>query len=162
MLINTYTVSAMCWDDLWKKTIKQGDLEDKQEEQQDVSWLLIICWRTQFLLNFNSDTNLTTSKGLLHHHLPPPSHSVTYTSCHRLDISSHVSAHFLGAITNYDLETHAINFNAEILINITGLYFTHGFGQWDRSGGSEYLFITLTLKFGHHHFFPITLFSIFT
>lgn len=45
MLINTHTASAMCWDDLREKTIKEAELEDKQKEQQDASWLLIIYWR---------------------------------------------------------------------------------------------------------------------
>lgn len=45
MLINTHTAPAMCWDDLWEKTIKEAELEDKQKEQQDASWLLIIYWR---------------------------------------------------------------------------------------------------------------------
>lgn len=96
---------------------------------------------TKFLLNFNSDINLPSSKGFLHDNLPLSRHSVTYPSYHRLDISSHVSAYFLGAITNYDLEIHAINFNTEILINVTELYFTRSFGQWDKADGSASIFL---------------------
>jgi len=65
-------------------------------------------------------------------HLPLASSTRYFTLCICI---------FLGAITNYNLEIHTINFIIEILINITGIYFTHSYRQWDKDDGSVSIFL---------------------